>query len=103
MFFSERGVPAPEKLLATSLFQDDLIPQCMNVARAIAANDNAQLAVALEEAEAHHLIVHAARMRIVLAQRTGDRTQLTRARSVLEPLQDRHFLRRLEEVQALVS
>jgi class 3 adenylate cyclase len=41
----------------------------------------------------------AARMRIVLAQRTGDRAQLDRARPVLERLGDRHFLRRLQEVQ----
>jgi hypothetical protein len=38
-------------------------------------------------------------MRIVLAQCTGDASQLERARPVLERLGDRQFLRRLEEVQ----
>jgi hypothetical protein len=44
------------------------------------------------------MIAQAARLRIVLAQRTGDRTQLERARLLLEQIGDRQFLRRLEEV-----
>jgi len=39
-------------------------------------------------------------MRIVLAQHTGDLAQLERARTVLERLEDRQFLCRLEEVSA---
>jgi len=44
------------------------------------------------------LITHTARMRVVLAQRMNDRAQLERARSVLEGLGDRRFLRRLDEI-----
>jgi hypothetical protein len=42
-------------------------------------------------------------MRIVLAQRTGDRAHLEPARPVLERLGDRQFLRRLEAVQAALQ
>lgn len=59
---------------------------------------SALVEASLRNAEAHDLIPHAARMRVVLAQRTGDRTQLKRARSILEQLGDRQFLRRLEGV-----
>lgn len=71
----------------------------MAVARALAAEDNAALAAAIDEAEAHGLIPHAARMRVVLAQRTGDRAHLERSRPILERLGDRQFLRRLKEVE----
>lgn len=71
----------------------------INIALALSANDDARLAQAIDEAEKHQHIVHAARMRIVLAQRTGDRSQLERARPVLERLGDRLHLRRLEEVE----
>jgi hypothetical protein len=59
--------------------------------------------VTIDDAEAHGLIPHAARMRIVLAQRTGDRAQLERARPVLERLGDKQFLRKLEAVVAEVD
>jgi hypothetical protein len=39
-------------------------------------------------------------MRVVLARRTGDRTQLDLARPVLERLGDRQFLRTLADVAA---
>jgi hypothetical protein len=42
-------------------------------------------------------------MRIVLAQMTGDPAPLAQARPVLERLQDRQFLRRLEEVTATLQ
>jgi hypothetical protein len=42
------------------------------------------------------------RERFVLAQRTGDRSHLERARPVLELLGDRQFLQRLEEVAAML-
>jgi hypothetical protein len=38
-------------------------------------------------------------MRIVLAERTGDRSLLEQARSVLEPLGDRLFLQKLGKVE----
>jgi class 3 adenylate cyclase len=69
------------------------------IAFALADDDNAQLAAAIDDAEAGELIPHAARMRVVLAQRTGDRAQLERARPILERLGDKQFLRRLEEIQ----
>ncbi|MEO9029029.1 MAG: hypothetical protein ABI413_09455 [Ktedonobacteraceae bacterium] len=46
--------------------------------------------------------MHAARMRIVLAKRIGDLSQLERARPVLEWLEDRLFLRKLREVEAML-
>ncbi len=70
-----------------------------DIARALAANENTRLAQAIDRAEAKHLLVHAARMRIILARRIGDRTQLERARPILERLQDRRSLRKLEEVE----
>jgi len=62
-----------------------------------------KLALAIEDAEAHQLIVHAARMRIVLAQRSRDKTHLEKARPVLERLGDQHFLCRLQEVEAALA
>jgi hypothetical protein len=53
--------------------------------------------------DARRLIAHAARMRIVLAQRTGDPAPLERARPVLERLGDRQFLRRLDEAERALS
>ncbi len=54
--------------------------------------------------EASQRIVHAARMRIVLAQRSHNPAHLARARAVFERLGDRRSLRKVEEVQAaLVS
>jgi class 3 adenylate cyclase len=103
MFLSDRGIAAPRELIArlraliSSLPIDQLI-RLVEIAEALAQEDDARLSMAIEEAEAHGLIAHAARMRIVLAGRTGDRTQLERARPVLERLGDRQFLRRLEQV-----
>ncbi len=98
--FNEANVPAPQRLMQVSVFQNDMTTQCAQIARAILDNDNDQLARAIDEAEAHQLIVYAARMRVVLAQRTRDRSLLDLARPVLERLEDRHFLRRLEDVEA---
>jgi hypothetical protein len=108
MFLSERGTRTPPALLnmATARAgaeQFDTLLQCVAIAAALAANDNGRLAAAIDEAEAHGLVPHAARMGIVLAQRTGDRAPLERARPVLERLSDRQFLRRLEEVQAALQ
>jgi hypothetical protein len=104
-FICERGQTVPESFVA----RDDATPpepwfdgyrRSMAIARALAADDNVALANAIDEAEAHGLIPHAARMRIALAQRTGDRAQLERARAALERLGDRQFLRKLEAVAA---
>jgi hypothetical protein len=69
------------------------------LAEAVASGERVRLAAAIEVAEACHCVPFAARMRIVLAQQTGDASQLEQARPVLERLGDQQFLRRLEEVQ----
>jgi hypothetical protein len=101
--YSEVGLLTPPKLMQISVFQNDMTTWCAGIAQALIDDDNAQLAQAIDEAEAHDLLVHAARMRVVLAQRNGDRTQLKRARPVLEQLEDRQFLKRLEEVEEAIS
>ncbi|MDQ2715114.1 MAG: AAA family ATPase [Chloroflexota bacterium] len=101
-FFSEFGSLAPQKFMQGHVFQNDMTIRCVRIAQALSDNDNIQLAKAIDDAEAHHLLVHAARMRVVLAQRTADHAQLARARSVLERLEDRHYLRKLEEVEAVL-
>lgn len=73
------------------------------IREALSEEDNEKLARAIDEAEKHQLIVHAARMRVVLAQRTKDKTQLEKARTVLEHLGDRRFLCRLQEVEAALA
>jgi class 3 adenylate cyclase len=107
-FLSERGVPWRPDLLrfareTADRSREDIVVRTVAVAEALAAGDDAWLAAAIKDAEAHGLIPHAARMRIVLAQRTGDRDYLELARPVLERLGDRQFLRRLEEVQAALQ
>jgi tetratricopeptide (TPR) repeat protein len=99
MFLQERAASAPAGLITRArLWPNGTVRWVVEIAEALGTSDLARLAKAIDEAEAHGLIVHAARMRIVLAQRTSDRTQLSRARPVLERLGDRQFLRRLEEV-----
>jgi hypothetical protein len=101
-FMNEHGVQAPHTLIArvrASRFATaNVVIRQVVIAEALVASDLARLALAIDEAEAHGLVVHAARMRVVLAQRSGDRTQLERARPVLERLGDRRSLRRLEEI-----
>ena len=101
--YSEAGLQTPQKFMQGGVFQNDMTTWCMQIAQALIDDDNARLAQAIDDAEAHQLVVHAARMRIVLAQRTGDRSQLERARTVLERLQDRYCLRKLEEVEAAIG
>ncbi len=103
IFYNERGIAAPETLLVaiSKHHGESSAPfHCSVIARALATRDNAQLAQAINAAEACNLLVHAARMRIVLAQRSGDRAHLERARPLLTQLGDRRFLHRLEEVDA---
>lgn len=104
MFLNERNIVSPPTIFDVEVFQEarfvDFTNPIVHVAEALASDDPTRLAAAIDEAEAHKLIPHAARMRIVLAQRTCDRTHLDRARPVLERLGDRQFLRRLEAVAA---
>jgi hypothetical protein len=101
---NEHGVPAPAWVI------DDIHAREGNVsvphgskvaiAEALASGDDTRLAATIEDAEVRGLVVHAARMRIVLARRSGDRAQLERAAPVLWRLGDRRGLRRLEAVAA---
>ncbi len=70
---------------------------------ALAAEDNERLERAIDDAEAHQLIVHAARMRIVLARRTKNKALLEKARPVLERLGDNRSLCLLREVAAALA
>jgi hypothetical protein len=102
MFLNDRGIPAPRVLIARVRALISSLPispwiRLVGIAEALAQEDDARLLVAIEEAEAHGLLAHAARMRLALAQSTADLTQLERARPVLERLGDRQFLRRLEK------
>jgi hypothetical protein len=106
VFLSEYGVDAPRTLISQVRswpWLSDVVMQYVEIAEALEASDLARLATAIDEAETHDLIPHAARMRIVLAQRTGDRTQLERARPALERLGDHRSLHRLEEVAVVLN
>jgi hypothetical protein len=103
MFLSERGIRAPRELLEAAAAEAyvEQVPfplLYLAIAEALSADDDERLAAALEDAEQGGVVAHVARMRIVLAQLSGDRAQLEQARPVLQRLGDRQFLRRLDEV-----
>lgn len=103
MLFCEHGRCPPEELFTLGdYYEDDLTMCASRVARALIADDNQALAQAIEDVEAHQLVVHGAHMRIVLARRSGDASHLARARAVLERLGDRLFLRKLQQVEDLL-
>jgi class 3 adenylate cyclase len=102
LFLLEHGKPLYPKLAklirdAASMYK--IYSILGDISLALEQDDNNLLAQAIDRAETNQLVVHAARMRIVLAQRTGDRSQLERARSVLQRLGDHMHLRKLEEVE----
>ncbi|MBO0792469.1 MAG: AAA family ATPase, partial [Ktedonobacteraceae bacterium] len=103
LLFNEHEAIVSDAMLTSSPFSEDMLRWSGQIARALRENDNERLARAIDEAEEHQLIVHAARMRVILARRTGDPAPLERARPVLERLHDRLFLRRLEEVAAQLA
>jgi hypothetical protein len=109
LYFLEHGLPAPGSLIEAARadhsrsLRGNLSEALAETSEALRSGDTVRLRAAIDAAEAHHLVVHAARMRIVLAQRTGDRAPLERARPVLERLGDRQFLGRLEEVQGALA
>jgi hypothetical protein len=108
MFLSERGEPAPAALLDSARAgaqagTSDFLVRCVQIADALAAGDNVRLALAIDDAETHGLVPHAARMRIVLAQRAADPAPLPLARPTLERLDDRQSLRSLDEVAAALG
>jgi hypothetical protein len=104
MFLAERGVVLDAS--ARGVLQKirerhmDALDRCVEIVQAVTAADPVWLRRAIDEAEQSGLVPHAARMRILLAQMTGDKGPLQEARPVLERLRDRQFLRRLEEVEA---
>jgi len=104
MFVSEHGVHAQRELLdaagAQAALWGDWLTRLVRIAEALEAGDPVRLADAIDDAERYGLIVHATRMRIILAQMTGDPVPLEQARPVLERLEDRQYMRRLEEVAA---
>jgi hypothetical protein len=101
LFFAERGLPAPDWVIQFAWDDGTILAMGLaELSTSVASGDGARLAAAIEAAEACHCVPLAARVRIVLAQRTGDAAPLEQARPVLERLGDRQFLRRLEEVHA---
>jgi hypothetical protein len=106
LYCTEHNLPAPSSLIEAArawslgnILSEALVETC----EALASGDTTRLAAMIDAAEAGHLVVHAARMRIVLAQRTGEFAPLVRARPVLECLGDQQFLHRLEEVWAALK
>jgi class 3 adenylate cyclase/tetratricopeptide (TPR) repeat protein len=107
-FLTDRGIPAPRALITRvrallSLLPTDYWTRLVEIAEALASSDVVRLTKTIDEAEAHGLIAQTARLRIVLALQTCDRTQFDRARPVLERLGDHQFLRRLEEAAAALD
>jgi hypothetical protein len=103
-FLSEHRVKVPGWLLAHVTNQaraqkNRRAAKVVQVAEAVVEDDAKQLAFAIDEVERHGLIPHAARMRIVLAQVGGDPAPVRQARPVLERLEDRRFLRRLQALE----
>jgi hypothetical protein len=104
MFLSEHGVVSPEALLTLPMndpWAARLNQGIMSIAQALAAADDDALAAAINEAERYDIVVHAARMRLILAERTRDLAQLERAHAILERIGDRVATRRARE--ALVA
>ncbi|MBX5456674.1 MAG: AAA family ATPase [Thermogemmatispora sp.] len=107
-FYNEHGLSTPQPLLScASQLQSEsssaLLAPYLAIAQALATNDLPALARAIDAAETAGHPPHAARMRLVLAERSGDRRQLERARPTLERLRDRRALRHLAEIEALLN
>lgn len=106
-FLSERHVSLPMETIEAigqgRAGGSAIAVPALDVCRAVALEDSTALAGAIEIAERGGLLPHAARMRIVLAEMTGDLGPLNDARPVLERLQDRQFLRRLQETEGNVE
>jgi class 3 adenylate cyclase len=104
MFFTQHGLCPPEEVMQQgNYYADDMTLRATNVVKALQADDNEALAQAIDEAEDHQLLVYAAHMRIILAKRTGDLSQLERARPLLEGLGDTLFLHKLHEVEQVLQ
>lgn len=102
LFLLEHGkpiYPGVAKLIREAASMYKIYSVLGDISLALEQDDNSCLAQAIDRAEANQFVVHAARMRIVLAQRTGDCSALERARPVLQRLGDHMHLRKLEEVE----
>jgi hypothetical protein len=101
-FSNDRGLSVSSDLMQYEQAHDsdEAGPSFVPAALAIRDHDPARLAAAIDQAERAGRIPDVARMRIVLAEMTGDPGPLELARPVLEQLQDRQFLRRLDGVAA---
>lgn len=102
IFCMERDLPFPQELIehaqAEIFGSGDTFKRNAEMASAMLNNDSKRLRQIIEEMAHKQETVHVTRMRIVLAERTGDRAQLEHARPILEGLQDRQALRRLNDV-----
>ncbi|QBD74725.1 adenylate/guanylate cyclase domain-containing protein [Ktedonosporobacter rubrisoli] len=106
LLYNEHGIPLPPLSLPekdSHMLRGNDPYWILALNRALADGDIIKLEQAIEKAEASQRIVHAARMRIILAQLSGDSTHLDRARLVLEQLGDRRSLCKLEEVCAALA
>lgn len=103
LFLNEHGVPMSEDAILGLDEEGHGYRYWREGALALASNDTARLEHAINEAEAHGLIPHAARMRIVLAQRSGKLAPLMSVRPVFERLGDQQSLRRLQDVVSALS
>ena len=106
LFMNERGLAAPPMLIVQGRMissTDNLLLRLIEINEAISAGNTEQLAAAIDQAETYGLRPHAARMRIVLAQRLGNPILLEQVRPVLEEFGDHRTLRRLEKVQIVLN
>ncbi|MFJ4680339.1 adenylate/guanylate cyclase domain-containing protein [Kitasatospora sp. NPDC088783] len=102
-FHNERGLPSPSALIqAAATHSSARHSQVVEVATALRRHDHRALAECINTLENHGRRVAAARLRIVLADRTTDPAPLSAARHTLEKLRDARFLHRLAETEARI-
>ncbi|MFD6162956.1 adenylate/guanylate cyclase domain-containing protein [Nocardia sp. NPDC060256] len=95
-FNNERGLLSSPAAIAEAAANSAAYRSCVpEVARALRDGDDTALAACITALDDLGRLVTAARLRLVHAQRTGDRSHLPAARTTLERLRDRRFLRRL--------
>lgn len=100
-FNNERGlVSTSEEIAAAATNPSAKDSGVVAVATALRNADHAALAACIADLDADVRWVTAARLRVVLAERTGDGAALAQARAALETLRDHRFLRRLTGVES---
>ncbi|WP_405164447.1 AAA family ATPase [Nocardia sp. NBC_01499] len=101
-FNNERGLlSSPAAIAAAAANGAAYRSGVPEVAQALRDNNDIALAACITALDDLGRPVAAARLRLVHAQRTGDRSQLPAARATLERLRDRRFLRRLDQLGAI--